>query len=119
MFNTSRLVEALFDPSATWTPQTTWKRNLAAIVVIIVIGVCGGIIAGRTREGEILLEQREEYLHNQELCEAQEGWYVHSEDYHGLISCHYWPNETYEVEERFWMVPSTGLVLYDETMLPD
>jgi hypothetical protein len=90
-----------------------------ALVGILSLGILSGWIAYRYQEGNILRAERQAYIHSQQLCEAEEAWYVHSEDYHGLISCHYWPDETYTESERFWMVPETGLVMFDESMLPD
>lgn len=47
------------------------------------------------------------YVVNQEICQAANAWYVHSEDYHGLISCHRLDNH-----EQFYVVPATGLMLF-------
>jgi hypothetical protein len=107
--------------SMTWvidgTPST--KQNVLVVLSIIMISLLAGWAAYRHQEGNILRAERQAYIHSQQLCEAEEAWYVHSEDYHGLISCHYWPDETYTESERFWMVPETGLVMFDESMLPD
>jgi len=79
------------------------------LYIVFVVVVLGGFFYAMDHaiRSDRMHEQHNAYVNNQQRCEAFSAWYVHSEDYHGLISCHRLDNH-----EQFYIVPETGLILF-------